>query len=59
MPTTDELKQRLHATAQQEHGEFAMALLVSEVIDPQIEGKKLRQSFIVYWRQLTNKSRST
>ena len=46
MPTTDELKQRLHATAQQEHGEFAMALLVSEVIDPQIEGEKLRQSFI-------------
>ena len=46
MPTTDELKQRLHATAQQEHGEFAMALLVSEVIDPQIEGERLRQSFI-------------
>lgn len=46
MPTTDELKQRLHATAQQEHDEFAMALLVSEVIDPQIEGERLRQSFI-------------
>lgn len=46
MPTTDELKQRLHTAAQQESGEFAMALLVSEVIDPQIEGEKLRQSFI-------------
>ena len=37
MPTSDDLKQRLNSAATQEHSEFAMALLVSEVIDTHLD----------------------
>ena len=39
MPTSDDLKQRLNAAASQEQSEFAMALLISEVIDAQLTPK--------------------
>ena len=45
MPTTDDLKQRLSDAAQQASGEFVMALLVSEVIDSEVDSENLRQLF--------------
>ena len=43
MPTSDDLKQRLNSAATQEHSEFAMALLVSEVIDTHLDAQGTKQ----------------
>ena len=45
MPTSDELKQRLNNAAMTERGEFVMAQLVSEVIDPETDLEIVRQHF--------------
>ena len=45
MPTSDDLKQRLNAAASQEQSEFAMALLISEVIDAQLDTQETQQQF--------------
>ena len=45
MPTSDELKQRLNNAAMAERGEFVMAQLVSEVIDPATDLETVRQHF--------------
>ncbi len=45
MPTSDELKQRLNNAATTERGEFVMAQLVSEVIDPETDLESVRQHF--------------
>ena len=43
MPTSDDLKQRLNSAATQEHSEFAMALLVIEVIDTHLDTQGTKQ----------------
>lgn len=45
MSTSDELKQRLKNAAAADGGEFLMALLVSEVIDPEIDRVDLQRHF--------------
>ena len=56
MPTSDDLKQRLNSAATQEHSEFAMALLVSEVIDTHLDAQGTKQQLDALMTPLTKLS---
>ena len=58
MPTSDDLKQRLNSAATQEHSEFAMALLVSEVIDTHLDAQGTKQQLDALMTPLTKLSSS-
>lgn len=53
MATSDDLKQRLSAAATEGDSEFAMALLVSEVIDAQFDAAEIRLAFTSLIEPLT------